>query len=261
MSYRFEKRFDPMSGRSGASVVKVLIIANVAFYVIKLILHLIGPQLELFFVTVFGLVPQLITTKFFVWQFLTAMFLHGDFWHILFNMLGLYFFGPELELIWGKKRFLKVYLGIGILSFLFAYLINIYSPIPTIGASGAVYGILGAYAALYPDRQIILYIFPVKVKYFVLIVFITSFLGLTGLEGGGGVSYAAHFAGILLGVGFVKVKWTALQNFRYDLSERLRLWRLRRKYRNFKIVDSEVKEMWDDLEDKINDDKKNSHIN
>src|SRR5262249_16788210 len=151
-----------------------------------------GPQLEATFENIFGLMPVLVTKRFFVWQFLTAMFMHGSFWHILFNMLGLFFFGPELEWLWGKKRFLSVYLGIGILAYLFVYLLNIYSTTVTIGASGAVYGVLGAYAALYPDRQIIVYIFPVKVKYFVLFVLISSFLGLSGLEGGGNISHAAH---------------------------------------------------------------------
>ena len=176
-------------------------------------------------------------------------------------MLGLFFFGPDLEWLWGKARFLIVYTGIGVLSYLFAYLLDIHSMMPIIGASGAVLGILGAYAALYPDRQIIFFIFPLKVKYFVLIYFILSFLGTTGLEGGGGTAHSVHLAGIILGFGYVKLKSRALEDLQHNLKERIRLWRLKRKYRNFRVVDSEVKKMWDDLEDKINDDKRNSHIN
>jgi membrane associated rhomboid family serine protease len=260
MSYRFERNFNPMSRMPGATAVKALIIVNVAIFVLQLIIRALGQEGT--FIGLFGLLPEFITSRFFLWQFVTWMFLHGNFFHILFNMLGLYFFGPELEWLWGKKRFLTVYLTIGIVSGLFIYVLGIHSPVPTIGASGAVLGILGAYAALYPDRQIIFFIFPLKVKYFVLIYFILSFLGTTGLEGGGSnVSHAAHLAGIVLGVGYVKLKWHALENLRSDISDRIRLWRIRRKYRNFKIVDSEVKKMWDDLEDKINDDKRNSRIN
>src|SRR6185295_12701651 len=84
-----------------------------------------------------SMVPELITTRFYLWQFFTAMFMHAGFMHIAFNMLGLFFFGPELERVWGKKRFIKVYLAIGIAANIFAYIISIHAPIPTLGASGA----------------------------------------------------------------------------------------------------------------------------
>ena len=86
MSYRFGRdNFNPMSRMSGASAVKVLIIANVALYVLKLIFQIMGPAQSRFFVETFGLVPELITSRFYLWQFVTAMFLHGDFFHILFT--------------------------------------------------------------------------------------------------------------------------------------------------------------------------------
>lgn len=260
MSYRFERNFNPMDRMAGASAVKVLIIANVAIFLIQTIFKLarMGGVME----TLFGFVPELVTTRFFVWQFVTSMFLHGGLMHIFFNMLGLFFFGPELEFLWGKRRFLTFYFACGILANVFLYVLNIHNMVPTIGASGAVYGILGAFAALFPDRQIIVYIFPVKVKYFVGFLFILSLFGTLGLEGGGGISDASHLAGLGFGIAYVKLKWRAFDNLRYDLKERLRLWRLRRKYRNFRVVDSEVKQMWDDLEDRINkDDRRNTRIN
>ncbi|MEW6732158.1 MAG: rhomboid family intramembrane serine protease [Acidobacteriota bacterium] len=259
MSYRFE-RYDPMSRIRGASAVKVLIIVNVAIFILQKILqlsHLLEP-----FDHLFGLVPELITTKFYLWQFATSMFLHGGLWHILMNMLGLFFFGPELEWLWGKRRFLLFYFGIGMLASLFAYLLNIHSVIPTIGASGAVFGVISAYAMLYPDRQIIVYIFPMKVKYFVIFFFIFSFLGTLGLEGDVGTSHASHLAGIIFGALYIKLsRLRAFDQLRDNFKEKLRLWRLRRKYRNFRVVDRDVKKMWDDLEDRINDDKRNSRIN
>jgi membrane associated rhomboid family serine protease len=261
MSYRFQPGYDSMYGGGRTSVVKGLIIANVVFFVLQIIAALAmhtqpGDDLLTRWL---GLTPYFITKYFFVWQIVTAMFLHGDVMHIAFNMLGLYFFGRELEMIWSKRRFLMFFFGAGIIANIFVYLLNIYGRTPTIGASGAVLALLGAYAALYPDRTIILYMFPVKVKWVAIGYFILSVYGV--LFGGGGISHAAHLAGIVIGVGYIKFKWRALDDFTGGIKERLRLWRLRRKYSKFRVVDGDVKKMWDDLEDKINHDGRNRHIN
>jgi membrane associated rhomboid family serine protease len=215
------------------------------------------------FNTIFGLTPILITKQWFLWQFITSMFLHGDFFHLLFNMLGLFFFGPDLEWRWGKKTFLKFYFAIGILSALFQYVLNINSMIPSIGASGAVYGVIGAYAALYPDRQIILMIFPIKMKYFVLfLMIIPAFLGTIGAEGSPGIAHAVHISGVLLGIAYARANWDKLKNANAWVKEQIRLWKIRRKYKNLKVVDKDVKKMWDDLEEKINTkDNKKDYIN
>src|SRR5262249_33445374 len=155
MGYRFDRSYNPMSRMSSATAVKALIIANAAVYFLSLIIKATGSANWMAFIAAFGLVPESITSRFYVWQFVTSLFLHADLFHIFFNMLGLFFFGPELEWLWGKRRFLKVYFTIGILANVFAYVIGIHSVNPTIGASGAVWGIMAAYAALYPNRQII----------------------------------------------------------------------------------------------------------
>jgi len=261
MSYRYDYKFqNPMDGFSRTKAVKSLVIANATVHVIQIIFGLMGH--ERWFTIHFGLTPELITSKFFLWQFFTSMFLHGDFFHLLFNMLALFFFGPELEWLWGKKRFLIFYLAIGLLSDLFNYAINIHSPIPTIGASGAVYGVVGAFAAFYPDRQIILMIFPIKMKYFVLfILIIPAFLGTIGAEGNPGIAHAVHIAGVLLGIAYVKARWDLVKKADLWLKEQIRLFKIRRKYKNFKVVDKDVKKMWDDLEERINKDNKKDFIN
>ena len=85
-----------------------------------------------------------------LWMVVTYMFLHGGFWHIFFNMLVLWMFGTVLEREWGSREFLKYYLLTGIGGGLSYALFNIHSDVPTVGASGAIYGLLAAYAVLSP---------------------------------------------------------------------------------------------------------------
>lgn len=233
-----------MSRMMRTSAVKMLIFVNVGVYVLELILRASGRYEG--FLAYFSMVPELVTTKYFVWQFLTAMFIHGDFFHILFNMLGLFFFGPDLEYIWGKVRFLAVYLGIGILANFFAYLLDIHAVTATLGASGAVFAILGAYAALYPNRQVIFMIFPIKVKWLVLAYFIFSLLATAGLEGHTGTADAVHLAGIVLGVLYVKLHWERLTTLLGNFIPRIRLWYYRRKYKNWQVIDDRPEKRWDD---------------
>jgi len=141
---------------------------------------LVGP-IERFCMEWFALVPADVVTRFYVWQLATYLFLHGGFLHILFNMLGLWFFGKDLEDIWGTRRFLQFYLfcgvGAGIISVLANYLFGSRT-VPTIGASGAIYGIFLVAAVLWPDRIIIFYIFPIKLKYFVMILGAIAFFSV-----------------------------------------------------------------------------------
>jgi membrane associated rhomboid family serine protease len=233
--------YDPFSRVRRSSMVKLLIIINVAVYLFELLAKVSG-QFGLF-VGLFALIPELVTTRFFVWQFLTAMFLHADFFHILFNMLGLFFFGPEMEWLWGKTRFLFVYLGIGVAANIFAYVLDIHATSVLLGASGATLGILGAYAACYPNRQVIFFIFPVKVKWLVLVYFVVSLLATMGLESGGGIASSVHLAGIVLGVLFVKFRWRLLATLWRRVSDNIRYWYLRvRYYRTFKVLDGRKEE-------------------
>lgn len=164
------------------------------------------------------------------YQFLTHMFMHGSFVHILFNMYTLFFFGSVLENVWGGKKFLLYYLvtGIGaaILHSLVLHLqatglenaitagsyqayeqLRILYNTPTVGASGAIYGLLLAYGMLFPNNIIGLVFPPValKAKYFVIIFgAIELLLGLTGRDSG--VAHFAHLGGMIFGF-FLIMHW------------------------------------------------------
>ena len=124
------------------------------------------------------------------WTLVTYMFLHAGFTHILFNMLGLYFFGPRVEQRIGSERFVALYMISGITGGLLSF----YNPsVPIIGASGAVYGVLLAYARFWPRDQMLVWgIIPVEVRWLVLIYTVISLMGW-----GSGVAHFAHLGGFL----------------------------------------------------------------
>lgn len=148
----------------------------------------------------FGLVPILVWKKFFLWQLVTYMFLHGSFFHILFNLLALWMFGGELENYWGSKKFLFYFFFCGIGAGICTVVITPYQFIPVIGASGAIYGILLAFGWLFPNRLIYVYfLFPIPAKYFVIIFGLIEFFSSVG-GAGGGVAHLTHLGGLLFGI-------------------------------------------------------------
>ncbi len=178
-----------------------------------------------------GLVPAHVTHGR-IWELFTYMFLHslGSFWHILINMLMLYMFGADLERTWGTERFLQYYticgVGAGICVVIGNYLFG--NPLSyTIGASGAIYGLLMAFGMLYPDRQILFsFLFPIPAKYFVMILGGIAFLSTFG-SSGGGVSHVAHLGGMLFGYAYLK---TARKRGNVRILGAVDDW-----YRNYKI--------------------------
>jgi len=153
---------------------------------------------------IFGLVPSLVWKDLFLWQLASYIFLHGDFFHMLFNLLALYMFGCELERTWGSHFFLKYFFVTGIGAGICTVCFTPSLAIPTIGASGAVFGILLAYALYYPNRIVYLnFLFPIKVKYLVLIYGIATFwFSFSGT--GGGVAHIAHLGGMIFGYIYLK---------------------------------------------------------
>ena len=139
--------------------------------------------------------------NFMPWQVLTYAFLHGDFGHLFFNMIGLWMFGGELERLWGQKRYLHFLLA-GALSAAAVQIIwtmLIGSRVPTVGASGAIFALLLAFGMLFPNRTIMLLIppIPMKAKFFVAIFGALELV--LGFLGGGGVAHFAHLGGMLGG--------------------------------------------------------------
>ena len=148
----------------------------------------------------FALNPITFVTK--PWQLVTYMFMHGGFWHLFFNMYTLYIFGSILEQIWGTRKFLLFYfvtgIGAALVHIVVQYMTGSFAL--TVGASGAIYGILMGYAMLYPDSVMTL-IFPpisMKAKWFVLIFAgIELLMGITGTQAG--VAHFAHLGGLVFG--------------------------------------------------------------
>jgi membrane associated rhomboid family serine protease len=173
--------------------VKRLIVANVVVFLITSMNPAISYSL--------AFVPAQIFSR--PWTLITYMFVHGGLMHILFNMLGLFFFGPPIEARWGSREFLKFYficgMGGAILSFLFA------RTHPIIGASAAVYGVGLAFAMNWPDTPIYIWgIVPIPAKIlFSLLVAFSLFSAFTGRSDG--VAHFAHLGGIV--AAFVYMKW------------------------------------------------------
>ena len=147
-----------------------------------------------------GLVPLLVWKKFFLWQLVTYIFLHGGISHILFNLLALWMFGGELESYWGSGKFLRYFLFCGIGAGLCTVVFSPYQFIPVVGASGAIYGILLAFGWLFPNRLIYVYfLVPIPAKYFVIIFGLIELYAST--QGtGGGVAHLTHLGGLIFGI-------------------------------------------------------------
>lgn len=216
--------------------VKWLLIANVAIFLFNFLLNVLRIPDPLF---LYGaLVPGQVLRAFAVWQLVTYLFLHGGILHILLNMLSLWMFGRELEAAWGTKRFLQFYFLCGVGAGLCVILANLIFPSGemasrTIGASGAIYGLMLAYAILYPDREIIFYFVPLKAKYFVLILGSISFiLTFSGQESG--VSHVAHLGGMIFAYGYLKSRYLSLDLM--GLADRAyKDWKLKRAKRKFEV--------------------------
>lgn len=149
-----------------------------------------------------ALIPYLVVRERFVWQVVTYMFVHGGTWHILFNMLALFLFGTPLERRLGSSEFLLYYFLTGIGAGIATLAVNWYTGmamVPVVGASGAVYGLLLAYATLYPDARLFIFgLFPLRAPVAVLLFAgIELFSTFTATRSG--VAHLTHLAGLVFG--------------------------------------------------------------
>lgn len=170
-------------------------------------LYLLGSIAVVFFIQLFVkgfteaflLVPSLLASQ--PWTLITSMFLHGGFAHLFFNGFALYMFGPYLEQIIGSKKFLGLYFASGIvagLAYASTYFLHIIPDIPALGASGAIFGILGAIAVLRPNLQILMLGFiPMSMKQAAVFWVVLEFIGTFNIASG--VASAAHLGGLVFG--------------------------------------------------------------
>ena len=182
--------------------VKILLITNIALFLINMI---VGDVMTLRL----GLTPQAVFEQFALWQPITYMFLHstGGLGHVLFNMLALWMFGTDLERTWGTRFFTKYYfitgVGAACTSLLASLWIDDIYYSPTVGASGAIYGLLLAYALYFPHRTIFLIIFPLPARVFVIIAGALAFMNSLGGPGSN-VAHTAHLGGLVVGYLYLK---------------------------------------------------------
>jgi membrane associated rhomboid family serine protease len=234
-------------------MVRALILMNSAVYVLQ-ILTMRSGMIESYF----ALWPDRVISQFSLWQLFTYMFLHGpSVFHILFNMFALWMFGSDVERAMGSVRFLWYYLSTGIGAALFHMAFNWDSLTPVLGASGAIYGVLVAFAVLFPEREITLLLFFVlpihlKAKYlagvFMLIALIAGFQSHIG--GSDGVAHLAHLGGGL--VGFLLLRGTYLvRSWTFELAKRWQWQQMARKRRH-QANKNEKRIEIDALLDKIN---------
>jgi membrane associated rhomboid family serine protease len=215
--------------------VKWILIANVTMFVLTIIM----PRVDI--VSYLGLVPQDVIQRGWIWQLGTYMFLHDphSISHILFNMLGVWMFGVELERIWGTRFFSYYYAITGVgggVTMLLISLLPFAATAPaytsaTIGASGALFGLLLAFALYYPDRPIlIMLIIPVPARVFVMIFGAIAFLN--SFQPGRGVADAAHLGGLVTG-------YLYLQSGRGGISSEIKYryvkWKMNRLRRKFDV--------------------------
>lgn len=174
------------------------------------------------------------------WQPVTHMFMHSGFWHILFNMYTLYIFGSTLERVWGPKKFLIFYFVTGIGAAAIhtgvewiqmqswitqaaegsqSALVSIHQlkMTPSLGASGAIYGVLMGYALLYPDSMMVLFFPPIPIKAKWMVLIFAAIELVTGVTGtGGGIAHFAHLGGLIFGfilIRFWKKKGTLYNRY------------------------------------------------
>jgi membrane associated rhomboid family serine protease len=228
MDYRYQTRVT--FGPPLTPLVKYLLILNVGVYVAQTFdrtLHHYWLDQWL------ALLPVTVTLGGQVWRLVTYMFLHGpQLMHIVFNMLILWMFGPEIENILGRRAFLAFYLLTGVGAGLCSLAVSPFSPAVIVGASGAMYAILLAFALYFPNRYLLLFfVIPVRAKYLVAATVVLELLfSVSGVQDG--IAHVAHLGGMAVGYVLLRHR-TLIPDLKYRWL-RLRGWWYRRKFKVYR---------------------------
>ena len=183
------------------NAVLVIALINVAVFILTSLFRNLSTYL--------GLVPILVVEAQTYWQFFTYQFVHGDFFHLAFNMLALFFFGVPVERKIGTKEFILYYLLIGtidgVLSFL-VYAVTGFYIISLVGASGAIFGVLLLYAVIYPNSVVYLWaVIPVPAPLLILGYAVIELISIFSV--GDGVAHLTHFIGLLAGWVYIRIRF------------------------------------------------------
>lgn len=216
--------------------IKTICIACISVYVLQVLSGWI-PGGTQWWLRWFALVPAEVTHVGFVWQLGTYIFLHATIWHILFNLLYLAMFGADLEHMWGARKFTTYFflcgVGAGLIDLIVRTIIDPHAigiaRDPTLGASGAIYGVLLACAVIMPQRQVYLFPLPVTISMRLLVIILGAieFISTIGVSGDN-VSHVCHLGGMLVGYLYLR-RGSFLYNVRNQVSDYQRR-RLRRKF-------------------------------
>ena len=215
---------DNIPSRKRPFITIAFIVINVVVFIYEMSL---GRDVNTF-ISHFGMIPRNIVAGQGIHTLFTSMFLHGGFWHILGNMLYLWIFGDNVEDAFGHFGFLAMYLVTGLAGSAAHILTAVGSKVPTIGASGAVSGILGAYFILYPRAQVLAL---VPIFFFIRFMALPAFIflgfwfflqllyGASSMGGGAGVAFFAHIGGFVVGVllGLLVKNRIRRQGVRYEV--------------------------------------------
>lgn len=221
--------------------IKTLLIAMTSVFIAQTIIALeFGVRGADWVFRTFGLVPGSAVFLGRIWQPFTYIFLHGGLWHILINMLVLWMFGCDLERVWGQRRFYTYFFTCGVGAGLIVAAAELLpmawgrmpSGIPTIGASGAIYGVLVACAVLFPDRQVWLIPFPVtlSMRVYVSIMVAIEFFSELSSGTGDNISHICHLGGIVIGYIYIR-----RGSFFFTMRNTVSDWKQRRLRRKFKV--------------------------
>jgi membrane associated rhomboid family serine protease len=230
--------------------VKKLILINTGVFFGLLLLGLIAPRAEDLIRSYTSLIPIAVVHGM-IWQLVTYAFLHVGIWHILGNMLQLWFFGSTLQSDWGSKQFYEFFFftviggALVTMAVSFTGLFGISPFTPTEGASAGVFGVLVAFALLYGDQQVFLFPFPIaiKAKYLVVILVLINLAGAFGAmrsSSGEAIAYAAHLGGALFGWIYIKflprkgLGFATSESY-YGLRNSYYKWKRRRAARKFEV--------------------------
>lgn len=185
--------------------VKAILYTNIAVFIVVLITNRVVEWI--------GLIPELVVTRGYVWQVVTYQFVHAETFHILFNMLWVWMFGVDLERRWGTLPFAKYYLVVGTTAGVATVIVSLL-PVAslqssywavTIGASGAGYGLMLAWALVFPHRTVLFFgIVPLNARVFALIAGAISLSQALSSGGNSGIAHVAHLAGLAAGWAYLK---------------------------------------------------------
>lgn len=232
-----------MGGGTPRAIKTLLIVMTAVFIAQTLVAMFIGDKGTIWINIWLGLVPDGVVKGLRVWQPFTYLFLHGGLWHILLNLLVLWMFGCDVERAWGAKRFYQYFFICGVGAGLIDVIANLIpvafghqlSDVPTIGASGAIFGVLIAAAVMFPDRQVNLILPPVSISmrvYVGVMVAVEFYSSLT--SPGDSIAHFCHLGGILIGYIYLR-----RGSFFFNMRNTMADWKRKRLRRKFEVYMSD----------------------